>query len=229
MNNLALAFCAFLCGLIASCARGGDVGSSPAAGSHELTLVGQVLLPGGFARRGLEVHASVTSPDGESLDEWLLFDGEGRFSHAFRGALEHVTVYAGGFEVFRMDREALPESGGAAGMDAGVIDLRERLKRHVLTVRSEEGRATGDVRVAMWSGPPPVGPRGGRVELGSRQFPSSAVGEEQEWLVPVEAQGIHFLVELPADSRRGVEWRSGSQQLFGPFTSAELPTELLLD
>lgn len=81
----------------------------------------------------------------------------------------------------------------------------------------------------MCFGPPPVGPRGERIALGPRQFPPIALGSEVEWLLPHEALPVYFLVERPAGSGRGREWRSGHQRLFGPFTSATLPTEPLMD
>jgi len=83
--------------------------------------------------------------------------------------------------------------------------------------------------VAMCFGPPPVGPSGERIALGSRQFPPVALGSEVEWLLPHEAKSIYFLVERPIGSGRGREWRSGHQRLFGPFTSATLPIELIMD
>ncbi len=40
---------------------------------------------------------------------------------------------------------------------------------------------------------------------------------------------IYFLVERPEGSGRGIHWRSGSQRLFGPFTSADFPSKLAMD
>ena len=111
----------------------------------------------------------------------------------------------------------------------GVIDLRERLKKHGLLLRAAKGKPAGDVRVAMWFGPPPVGPRGEPVSLGSRQFPPVTLGSQVEWLLSHDAHSIYFLVERPSGLGRGSKWRSGHQQLFGPFTSAEIPAELIMD
>ena len=129
----------------------------------------------------------------------------------------------------RIDTHELPEVDQAGLIDVGVIDLRDRLKRHRLVLRAAEGMPEGEVRVAMCSGLPPVGPGGGSVSLGSRQFPAVSLDSEMEWLVPNDAQSIYFLVERPAGSGRGREWRTGHQRLFGPFAAAELPAELVMD
>ena len=50
-----------------------------------------------------------------------------------------------------------------------------------------------------------------------------------DWLLPRKAQPIYFLVERPVGSDGEGEWRSGRQRLFGPFTSADLPAELIMD
>jgi hypothetical protein len=52
---------------------------------------------------------------------------------------------------------------------------------------------------------------------------------EVDWLLAPQTHSIHFLVERPADSRRGRDWRSGRQQLFGPFTTAQFPGELVVN
>lgn len=230
MKILALISSALLLSFVITFATGEEADKLHPAKSYDLNLVGQVLLPGGFSRRGLEIHATVTSLSGESVDKWLLFNEQGRFYHAFRGRLDSVVVTAGvGFEVFQLDPETLRESNKSAQIDVGKIDLRARLIRHKLIIQSKGGEEAGDIRVAMWSGPPPVGPSGGQVSLGSKQFPSIALGHKQEWLVPVGAKSIYFLVERPADSNQKNGWHSGEQQLFGPFTSANIPENLLLD
>ena len=98
-----------------------------------------------------------------------------------------------------------------------------------MVLRAAEGAAQGVVRIGMWFGPPPVGPQGEPVSLGSRQFPPVVLGSELEWLLPHEARDVHFLVERPDGPGRGTDWRSGRQRLFGPFTAAEFPAELVLD
>lgn len=170
-----------------------------------------------------------TAPSGgEPRTVWVLFDEQGRFSQTVVEPLTSVTVTAGS-EVHRVDAADLPEADQAGQIDLGVIDLRDRVTRHRMMLRAASGRPPGDVRVGMFSGPPPVGPQGEPVSLGSRQFPPVALGSDVEWLVPHNAQGVHFLVERPVGSGRGTEWRSGPQRLFGPFTSAELPTELVIE
>lgn len=48
-------------------------------------------------------------------------------------------------------------------------------------------------------------------------------------LLPRDADAICFLVERPAGPERGAAWCSGHQRLFGPFTSADLPAEMVMD
>jgi len=191
-------------------------------------LVGQLLLPTGSGSRGVEVLVRTAPGGGEPRTTWVLFDERGLFSHTFRETLISVTVMAGS-EVYRVDARDLPEVNQAGQIDLRVIDLRDRLMTHRMRVRAADGRPPGEVRVAMFFGPPPVGPEGEPVSLGSRQFPPVALDSDVEWLLPHELQGVHFLVERPAGSGRGTEWRSGQQRLFGPFTSAELPTELIME
>jgi hypothetical protein len=50
-----------------------------------------------------------------------------------------------------------------------------------------------------------------------------------EWLLPLKAQSLYFLVERPVGPALEPEWRGGYQRLFGPFSSADLPTELTMD
>lgn len=194
----------------------------------EHALVGQLLLPPGAGSRGVEVLVRTAPSSGESRITWVLFDEQGLFSHTFSEAVTRVTVTAG-TEVYRIDAGDLSEANQAGRIDLGLIDLRDLLKRHRLMVRVADGKAPGEVRVGMFSGPPPVGPFGEPVSLGSGQFPPVALDSEMEWLVPYTAQGIYFLVERSAGSGRGLEWRSGQQSLFGPFTSTELPTELIVE
>ena len=193
------------------------------------TLVGQVLLPHGEGRRGLELWVTETATGREPRATWVLFDAEGRFAHRLQGSLTGVTVTAGSAEVYRLDAANVSGVDPEGRVDVGGIDLRERLIGHHLALRPATGSPGGDVRVALWFGPPPVGPFGEPVSLGSAQFPEVALGGGMEWLLPREARSIHFLVERPADSGRGREWRSGQQQLFGPFILAELPAELIVD
>jgi len=213
-----------------ACVRDAEPAIDEQAAPSERTLVGQVLLPSGVGSRGVEVLLTVTAADGEPRKVWLVFDEQGRFAHTLDGSLTGVKVTAGGrAEVYRLDTEELPQVDQAGQIDLGVIDLREQLTRHRMTLRTADGKPQGVVRVAMWFGPPHVGPYGEPVSLGSRQFPPVALGSEVEWLLSNEAHSIYFLVERPSGPGRGRAWRSGHQQLFGPFTSADIPAELILD
>ncbi|MEE9393646.1 MAG: hypothetical protein V3W41_14180 [Planctomycetota bacterium] len=209
--------------------RGGPT-SDQHVTSPERVLVGQVLLPNGTGSRGVEIRATVAATDSEPRVVWVLFDEQGHFALPFRGSLTKVSVTAGpGAEVHRIVADEFPQDSRAGQIDLGVIDLRDRLKKHRIVVRAASGKPAGDIRVAMWSSPPPLGPGGGPVSLGSRQFPTVALGDEQEWLLPSNVQSIYFLVERPSGPERGRKWRSGHQRLFGPFSSAKVPTELIMD
>ena len=200
------------------------------AAPSERVLVGQLLLPSGIGSRGVQILVTVADEGNDPRVVWLLFDEQGHFTHDYRGVLTSMKVTAGvGAEVHRIDTEDLPEVDQTGQVDLGVIDLRDRLTRHRLTVRAAKRMPSGVVRVAMWFGLPPVGPEGEPVSLGSRQFPPVTLGSESEWLLPNEGQSIYFLVERPVGPGRGRNWRSGNQNLFGPFTSAKVPAELIMD
>ena len=208
----------------------GELESDQGAVASERQLVGRLLLPSGSGSRGVEVVATATEVGSEPYDKWILFDEEGRFSGSFRGRLSHVRVSTGlSAELHRIETEDLPEINQAGQIDVGVIDLRDRLVRHRMFLRAAAGASHGDVRVALCFGLPPVGPSGEPVSLGSRQFPPVTLGSEVEWLLPLQAQSVYFLVERPVGSAPRWEWRGGYQKLFGPFNSTNLPTELFMD
>lgn len=208
----------------------GESASHKSTVVSEFTLVGQLLLPPGTGSRGVELVVAVAEAVGEPGDIWILFDEDGRFSETFRRPISHVTVSTGlRAELHRIEADRLPEINQVGRVDIGVIDLRDRLVRHRLLLRAAEGAPQGEVRVAMCFGLPPVGPGGEPVALGSRQFPPVELGSEMEWLMPLEVQALHFLVERPVGSPSEGNWRSGHQRLFGPFTSANLPNELIMD
>jgi len=174
------------------------------------------------------VWVTITATGSEPRVTWLLFDEQGHFAHTFPGNLTSVRVTTGlTAEIHRIDTEELPEASQSGQIDVGVIDLRDRLTTHRLVLRAADGEPSSDVRVAMCFGLPPTGPEGEPVALGSRQFPPVALGSEVEWLLPHGAQSVYFLVER--GSGRARDWRSGPQQLFGPFTLADLPAELIMD
>ena len=230
MNSLPAALCAVLLVLAAACACCGEPAGDPHTPPAEPTLVGQLLLPSGSGSRGVELLATIEEDGSEPRITWVLFDEQGHFSHTFRGRLTRFQVMAGlERQVHGIDAGHLPEANHAGQLDLGVIDLREQLARHRLSLRAADGKPTGDVKVAMWFGLPPVGPQGEPVALGSRQFPAIALGSEMEWLLPHDAQSVYFLVERPAGPGRGRAWRSGRQRLFGPFVESALPAELVMD
>ncbi len=190
------------------------------------TLVGQLLLPSGTGNRGVEVLIRASESAGPVA--WAVLDERGRFDVTLREVPSSLTVTAGP-DVHRIDAADLPDADRVGRIDVGVIDLRDRLKEHRLVVRAADGEAPAVVRAGMFFGPPPVGPSGEPVSLGSRQFPELASERDVAWLLPHDARAIYFLVERPSGAGRGRQWRSGRQQLFGPFTSADVPAELVLD
>lgn len=230
MNPPAIVRFALLLLVTAAWGCRGEPGGHTHRAPLDFALVGQLVLPEGTGSRGIEVQATTAPRDGTTRTRWVPFDKEGRFSHTFNEPLTGVTVTAGiGGEVYHVDRDGLPTVTPAGRIDLGVIDVRDRLLTHRLTVLAPDVSQSGVVRVAMCFGPPPTGPQGEPVSLGSRQFPPYAVGNAIDWLIPHDAHNVHFLVERPAGPGRGVEWRSGEQRLFGPFTTTTLPLELRLD
>lgn len=188
----------------------------------ERTLLGQVLLPPGNGSRGVEVIALIQF-NGKPRQQWILFDDDGHFTHTFRGDLKSLTVHAGIDATLRKyEKSTLPQTDDDRRVDFGIIDLRHLVQAHQLKLQSH-GKA-GEVRIAMWSGPPTAG-----VALGSRQFPTRIIGQSVDWLVPPDQKAIYFLVERPLDSGRESAWRTGEQTLFGPYSNSDLPAELVID
>jgi hypothetical protein len=227
---IVMSLCVLITALMTACARQAEPESSPHADALERDLVGQLVLPSGVGSRGVELVITASEAGGEPRPSWVQFDEQGRFAHSFRGTLNSLSVSTGVWaELERLDAEELSQVDDAGHVDVGVIDLRDRLTAHRVVTRAAEGAPAGEVRIAMCFGLPPVGPAGGRMELGSRQFPPVPLGAEVEWLLPRAAPSVYFLVERPLDPGREGTWRTGSQQLFGPFTSATLPAELSVD
>ena len=213
-----------------SCVNRSEPREQQPASPTNTTLTGQMLLPNGFTRRGVELHVTTAGSDGALHNRWIPFDDKGRFSHALDGELWSVAVSAGSSDdVFELKGEPLAKLKNNSPIDVGEIDLRDRLTPHRLTVHAAEGSQQGEVRVGMWFKPPAPGPFGGSVSLGSRQFPPVVLGQAQEWLVPIDAPSVYFLVERPAEGSQGPEWRSGRQHLFGPFAVSNLPAELVME
>ncbi|MCA8941985.1 MAG: hypothetical protein KDB80_05435 [Planctomycetes bacterium] len=230
MKSCTVATCVVVLATAAACACRGELASDRSASASERTVLGRVLLPDGIGSRGVEIVVTVATAGAEPRRTWVLFDQQGRFSHTFEGQLLDVSVSTGlRAELCRIEAAELGGSDESGRIDLGQIDVRDRLTTHRVVLRAADGAALGDVRVAMCFGPPPVGPRGGRVALGSRQFPPIALGSEMEWLVPRGAKSVHFLVERPAESAAGGPWRTGRQRLFGPFSADGLPRELVVD
>ena len=213
---------AVLVSLAVACARSAETTHEPHAAPLKSSLVGQLLLPGVGGSRGVEILAQYLDTGGKPQPAWVRFDQQGRFAHTFTGRVTEVRVTAGA-DVHRIDAQHLPAPDRSGRIDLGVVDLRDRLQEHRMRLRPADGAEQGDARIGLWIDPPPVGPQGEPVSLGSAQFPELQLGSEVDWLLPPETHSVYFLVERPSDSRRGRDWRSGRQQLFGPFTTAQFP------
>lgn len=191
--------------------------------SEDGTVVGQVLLPGTGGRRGLEIHAWFIDANGTERQLWILPEDDGRFERSFSGVLTRARVVAGSY----VQDLQLNQNQGI--VDLGMIDLRERLVVCPIRVRSGDEVTEGDVRVGLWIGQPHTGPQGEFPSLGSKQFPTHAIGQSVEWVLPPDVRDVYFLVERPDGPARGTSWRTGAQQLFGPFESSSFPIDLILD
>jgi hypothetical protein len=209
--------------LLAACA------TSPAAdrtdAAPEYSIEGRVLLPEGEGRRGTEVRLIFATPEGGERFTWVQTDADGRFSYTGEAPPLRAVVHAAGVDVHTVPVEA----GAGVPIALEVLDLRERLLPHRLTLVAAEGSPAGDVRVAPWAVLPPPGPMGEMVSLGSAQFPELALSDTVEWLLPKSAETITFLTERPDGEARGRAWRTGPQQLFGPYPLTELPDELVIE
>lgn len=100
--------------LLAVCGCHGEPDNSRHRDPLELVVVGRLLLPEGPGSRGVEVQMESTPAGGQPRIEWVLFDGQGQFTHTVAGTLTRVTVTAGR-EVHRVDKggSASAHSGGA--------------------------------------------------------------------------------------------------------------------
>jgi len=189
----------------------------------EQVVVGQLQLSAGNGARGVHVIIDIAK-DGSTTREWLNLDDEFRFRSSFTGSLTKLEIATGvSTIVHRFNAQELARLTKQNSVDVGTIDLRKRLQAHKIKF-SSEGAST--LRTGMWLEKPNTDFAGNLPSLGSRQFPEIEAGKELDLLLPSEFDTAYFLVEEPADKRRGREWRSGKQNLFGPFRSSELPTEL---
>lgn len=186
-------------------------------------VVGQLHLPRGNGSRGM--HVIIDVANGKSTTrEWLTLDKEFRFRSSFKGALKKLEIATGVATIaHRLNAQELALLKKRDTVDIGTIDLRGRLQSHKFVFLSKDATT---LRIGMWLQKPATDFSGSLPSLGSRQFLEIDAGKEMNWLVPSQFDTAYFLVEEPADKRRGREWKSGQQQLFGPFSSAELPAKL---
>lgn len=190
---------------------------------QEQVVFGQLQLPPGEGARG--VHAIIDiARDGATTREWLELDDEFRFRSTFTGTLKELEIATGPSPVvYRLKAGELAQKKKKNAVDIGTIDLRQRMQAHTIKILSDEAAT---LRIGMFTEKPATDFEGNLPSLGSRQFPEVPAGQEMTWLLPSELDTAYFLVEEPVDERRGREWRSGKQKLFGPFRSSELPAEL---
>ena len=152
MKSIAATSLAIFIGCILSCSNYEEAERVLPVNAQESILSGQVLLPNGFSRRGLELHLNLIAPDGKLVDKWLLFDKQGHFSYVIEGSLTSVIISAGlRAEIFKIKSAELPKINREGQIDLGVIDLRDKLKVHRLMVRAAEGKPQGEVRVEAYA------------------------------------------------------------------------------
>lgn len=194
----------------------------PVPKSNQVVL-GQLQLPPGTGSRGM--HVIIDVADGESTNrEWVELDDEFRFRSPFTGTLTKLEIATGmATIVHRLNAQELARLTNRKTVDVGTIDLRKRLQAHRLTLLSHDATT---LRVGMWFEKPATDFSGNLPSLGSRQFTEMEAGKEMIWLIPSEFDTAYFLVEEPADKRRGRKWQSGKQELLGPFRATKLPNAL---
>lgn len=186
-------------------------------------VVGQLRLPAGNGARGVHVIIDISS-DGSTTREWLELDDGLRFRSSFTGSLTRLQIVTGvSTLVHRFDAGELAGLTKGNSVDVGNIDLRRHLQAHKIKFSSA---GANTLRAGMWLEKPSTDFAGNLPSLGSRQFPELEAGKEMDLLLPSRFDAGYFLVEEPADARRGRDWRSGKQRLFGPFRSPDLPAEL---
>ena len=191
----------------------------------ERIVTGQLLLPDGIGARGVQVIIDIAK-DGSTTREWLELNNDLKFQKSFNGTLTKLEIATGlSTIVHRLNAKELARPTQQNSVDVGTIDLRRRLQSHKIKFFSDGASV---LRAGMWLEKPKTDFAGSLPSLGSRQFPEIETGNEMDLLLPSEFDAAYFLVEAPADKRRGKEWRSGKQKLFGPFRSSELPAELRL-
>lgn len=202
------------------------VGASAVHGHAASTFGGRLLLPSDGGTRGLEVVLVVEDTTGDRSTVWLPVHADGSFSRALDGRVLRATVTVGlEWTLHDVAAEELAADPASGSVDVGVVDLRDDLIARRMTFRA--GETSGhEVRATLCAGLPPVGPQGGTVGLGSRQFPPIAVGEEITWILPPDAVDVHVLVEHPNPD--GV-WFGGRQEIFGPYRAEDLPHALVLE
>ncbi|MCB1184335.1 hypothetical protein KDM41_12940, partial [bacterium] len=193
--------------------------TSPAT-APDPTLTGRLLLPAGADGRDLSVVASVRDADGTPRDIWARVTPDGHFTRPLPGELRGVRILAGiGVDLLVLAGPDLP-AATATGIDLGALDLTATVVARRIVM--PPGPA-GVLRAAPHLGPIPTDPLGAMVSLGSAQFRELAPGAAVVWLFPPDAADIHILVEHPADARRGREWRTGRQEVFGPYPLEGVP------
>ena len=193
--------------------------------SPKQILTGRLNLPPGQGARGVEVIVAVISPAGSHNHEWLQLDHNNSFTHSYFGELAYLRVNAGIESLLhRKDKTELASLVRDGRIELGTIDLQDALVIHHTKIVGLKRLKADDIRVALWFHRPHPD-----ISLGSRQFPERTIGTEIEWLIPKKADSIYFLVEQPANGKRGTEWITGKQWLFGPFGLKTLPGTLALD
>lgn len=189
----------------------------------EKIVKGELLLPPGDGSRG--IHLIIDVVNNESLNRhWLSLEEGFKFQKNFVGTLEKLEVATAlSTIVYQLNEKELSQLASKSIVNLGTIDLRTQLKNHKITILSQNKNT---LRIGMWLNKPVTDTSGYLPSLGSRQFPEIEAGTEINYLIPSKFDTAYFLLEEPSDNKRGKEWRSGKQKLFGPFSSSKLPSVL---
>lgn len=189
------------------------------------SVQGRLILPPGLGSRGIQVIGTVRLDEGDTFDQWLILNEDGRFTHNYRGELIGLRITSGiEADITSFDDDDLPEPDRSGQIDLGNIDVRNDVVEHALRLQLGEGTNPGSIRIGMWFGEPSDG-----VSLGSRQFPVVELGSTVHWLLPHDADDIYFLIEHPSNPDASADaWRGGAQQRFGPYNSEDFPAALVI-
>lgn len=187
---------------------------------QERLIKGQLRLPAGEGSRGIHVIVDIRGGR-KTIRKWLELDDEFKFQSTYSGELESLEIATGpALIAHRLTAQDLAKFQKREFVDVGVIDLTKQLRGYKIKLTSENAPT---IRLGMWRGKPGTDGLGNLPSLGSRQFREIKSGATVDWLLPSTFDSAYFLMEEPADNKRGRQWRTGKQKLFGPIQLSKMP------